>query len=64
MSRYALIQDGEVVNVVVWDGKTEFTPEGELVALTDDEVVGPGWARKGNKWIAPPLDAITGADGD
>jgi hypothetical protein len=54
MSRYAIVQDNEVVNVALWDGKTEYNPDGELVALADDEVVGPGWTRSKGKWVAPP----------
>lgn len=54
MSRYALVQNDEVVNVVEWDGETEYAPDGELVALADDEPVGPGWTRKKGKWVAPP----------
>jgi hypothetical protein len=54
MSRYALVQGDDVVNVVMWDGATPYEPDGELVALADDEAVGPGWTRKKGKWVAPP----------
>jgi hypothetical protein len=54
MSRYAIVQDNDVVNVVLWDGETDYNPDGELVALADHEVVGPGWTRKKGKWVAPP----------
>jgi hypothetical protein len=54
MSRYALVQDDRVVNVVLWDGETDYTPNGELVALADDSPVGPGWSRVKGEWVAPP----------
>lgn len=54
MSRYAIVQGDDVVNVVLWDGETLYEPDGELVALADDEAVGPGWTRKKGKWVAPP----------
>jgi hypothetical protein len=54
MIRYAIVKDDEVVNVVVWDGATEYAPDGELVALADDEPVGPGWSRVKGEWVAPP----------
>lgn len=42
MDRYAVVADGVVVNVALWDGTTEWTPAGELVALPADSTVGPG----------------------
>lgn len=60
MSRYALVRDGQVVNVALWDGKTEWTPdEGCTVhKLADDSQVGPGWTRFTNgRYKAPePTD--------
>ncbi len=54
MNRYALIENNQVVNVVLWDGETEYKPDSEIFALADDEPVGPGWKRKNGKWVAPP----------
>ena len=54
MSRYAIIKDDHVINIVDWDGETHYEPEGELVALADDEPVGPGWTRDKCEWVAPP----------
>jgi hypothetical protein len=55
LKRWAHIEDDEVINVSLWDGVTPFDPGCELVELPDDSPVGPGWTRKGNQWIAPPL---------
>jgi hypothetical protein len=38
---YALIQDGKVVNVIVWDGLSEFNSLADLVELTNN--AGIGW---------------------
>lgn len=56
VSRYALVCDGQVINVTLWDGKTDWTPdEGCTVhKLADDSPVGPGWTRAGNgRFVAP-----------
>jgi hypothetical protein len=41
MTNYALVRDGKVVNVVVWDGESDYQPDGELVLL--DGPGGIGW---------------------
>lgn len=42
--RWAMINsENYVVNIAVWDGVTEWNPEGvTLVQLADDQVVNPG----------------------
>jgi hypothetical protein len=55
--RYALVDvDGLVVNVIVWDGETDYIPDDGLTAVPvpDDVVAGPGWTFDGTDWIAPP----------
>jgi len=55
--RYALVNaDGLVVNAIVWDGQTDYTPaEGlTVVAIHDGVRAGPGWTYDGTNWIAPP----------
>ena len=42
MSRYAIVQNGIVTNVVVWDGKAEWPHEGDAIK-SDNKIVGPGW---------------------
>ena len=64
MSRWAVVADGVVVDVVLWDGVSAWsTDAGELVAAADG--VGPGWAWDGEAFHGPdplPLswDAIRG----
>jgi len=55
--KYALVDaDGLVVNAIVWDGQTEYTPADglTLVKVPDGVGAGPGWTYDGINWIAPP----------
>ena len=45
MDRYAHVNDnGEVVNICLWDGETEYNPSG-VILIKDD-----GNARMGGRW--------------
>ncbi|EKM2785552.1 hypothetical protein C9189_22185 [Escherichia coli] len=51
---YAVVQNGVVTNLVVWDGKSGFKPEKEdIVKCVGD--VGIGWLYDGEKFIKPSL---------
>jgi len=50
---YAMIENGVVFNVAVWDGETAWEPGCEVVDITDT-YVGPGWLWDGKKFTAPP----------
>jgi hypothetical protein len=39
--QYAIIQDGKVINVVVWDGESTWSDSDKAVQLTDN--AGIGW---------------------
>ena len=39
--KYALIQNGKVVNVIVWDGQSEISNSDNLVEVTEN--AGIGW---------------------
>jgi hypothetical protein len=57
--RYALVDaDGLVVNAIVWDGETDYTPADGLtvVAIPDEISAGLGWTYDGTNWIAPPVE--------
>lgn len=43
-TRHAVILDGVVINVILWDGTTEFHPgDGcDLVPIPEDSLIGPG----------------------
>ncbi|CQD39664.1 tail fiber assembly protein [Yersinia mollaretii] len=58
MSNYALVdKSGLVVNMVVWDGKTQWTPPEGLTPI-EAEVAGIGWAYIDGKFIQPPDPAL------
>jgi hypothetical protein len=40
---YAHIVDGKVVNVSVWDGETQYTPDEELVEIPEGTTAGIDW---------------------
>jgi hypothetical protein len=49
---YAIIEQGKVTNVTLWDGITPWTPAaGEAVACPEN--VGIGWTYDGQTWAAP-----------
>ena len=53
MNGYLVIKDNTVINTVVWDGVSDWTPpEGTTVELAPAHV-GIGWTRVGGNWIAP-----------
>ena len=41
--KYAIVKDNEVTNIVEWDGKSDFAPDGELVKATEDTKIGGSW---------------------
>ena len=48
---YAIVEDGKVTNVVVWDGVTEYNPDGELVSMSGvTPEPGIGWDYDGKKF--------------
>ncbi|MCU3985480.1 tail fiber assembly protein [Enterobacter mori] len=51
---YAVVVDGVVVNMALWDGVNEWGPE-EGVVLPAGEYVGIGWLYDGTEFIAPPV---------
>ncbi|MDL4913725.1 MAG: tail fiber assembly protein [Enterobacterales bacterium endosymbiont of Blomia tropicalis] len=54
---YAVIENGMIVNVIAWDGETEFTvPDNQqLINISDiSEQPGIGWAYSDGEFTAPP----------
>lgn len=54
--KYAVIENGRVANVVLWDGGPEWQPEDgqTLLPLAPDQVVGIGWTVSNGVVQAPP----------
>ncbi|ESA29119.1 hypothetical protein L912_1358 [Escherichia coli SCD1] len=51
---YAVVEDGMVINVVVWDGKSTWKPDAGIAILTDG-MVSIGWRYDGKAFNPPPL---------
>lgn len=60
MAAYALIANNRVVNVVEWDGKTDYEPAGiDQITAIDELPAGVwiGWTRSAkNKWSPPSAE--------
>lgn len=52
MSNYAVVEDGKVTNIVVWDGETKWLPENGDAILAP-EGVGIGWTYVDGIFTAP-----------
>lgn len=57
IDRYAIVVDGIVTNVVLWDGQTEYVVEGDLVKITDDRRVNAGFIFDGKSFAEPDGDS-------
>lgn len=61
MKRIAMIQNGIVQNIAVWDGISNWKPEGyDLVDVTDLSQVDIGWAYDGKSFSQPILENENG----
>ncbi|WP_089617479.1 hypothetical protein [Escherichia coli] len=60
MSKYAVVKDGKVENVIEWDGKADWVaPDGYSVAkIPASSTVGIGWDYDG-KNFSPSPDSMT-----
>jgi hypothetical protein len=62
MNGYLIIKDEQVINTVLWDGVSDWTPpEGTTVELAPAHV-GIGWTRVDGNWIAPEPPAAPTPD--
>lgn len=52
MNSYAIVKDGVVVNVVAWDGVSEWTPPEGTQAIESPEA-GIGWLHDGTAFHRP-----------
>lgn len=53
MNRYALVENGLVINTIIWDGKSEWSPgDGvTVIQLDDSDAVSIGDSYDGSKFI-------------
>lgn len=55
MNRYAVIDRGQVVNVVLWDGVTEWGLDPRFSAIDCSPEVGIGWTHDGEGFHPPQV---------
>ena len=53
MNTHLVIKDNKVINTVVWDGVSDWTPPEGTTVLIAPAGVGIGWTKSGSNWIAP-----------
>lgn len=55
--KYAIVKNDEIVNIVEYDGKSTYKPDGELVKIGNDSLAQPGWVRnKKGEFVEPKPD--------
>jgi hypothetical protein len=52
---YAVILDNEIINVIVWDGETPYTPMVGTTLVECPEGVGIGWTYNGTNYDPPKI---------
>jgi hypothetical protein len=59
--KYAVVKNNEVTNIVEWDGESDFNPDGELIAATEDTKIGGSWDGNVFTFVTPepPPDTRT-----
>ena len=62
MNTYLIIKDDQVINTVLWDGVSEWTPPESTTAELAPAHVGIGWTRVDGNWIAPEPPAAPAED--
>lgn len=62
--RYALIRNGIVENVILWDGVTNWEPGDGLVAIPCPDWVSIGWSRSHDGAWSPPGEDAEAGDGE
>ncbi|VVE05479.1 hypothetical protein PMO31116_02324 [Pandoraea morbifera] len=62
MQRYAVVLNGVVANVVMWDGASECEAFDllQLIPIDDRAEVGIGWGFDGNEFYAPQPQSSVG----
>jgi hypothetical protein len=59
MIKRALIENGVVVNTIIWDGVEAWSPPaGQVLVMAPPADVGVGWTFDGANWTPPPPPAV------
>ena len=60
MANYAVVKNGVVDNMIVWDGVREFSiPDSELIEATSDARIGGSWDGNVFTFVEPPAPELT-----
>jgi|TARA_R110002033_G_scaffold100449_1_gene148866 hypothetical protein len=60
MATYAVVKNGVVDNMIVWDGVREFSiPDSELIAATESARIGGSWDGNVFTFVEPPVPEPT-----
>lgn len=51
---WAVIDGGVVVNLIVWDGETDWSPGAGLTVVSAEPGVAIGWTWDGERFAPPP----------
>ncbi|HCR8895189.1 TPA: tail fiber assembly protein [Escherichia coli] len=62
VSRYALVKNNAVENIVAWDGEGDLFSEYLVVELTNDMPASVGWNYDGKEFTPPPEPEKTHAE--
>jgi hypothetical protein len=62
MNGYLIIKDEQVINTVLWDGVSDWTPPEGTTAELAPAHVGIGWTRVDGNWVAPEPPAAPTPD--
>lgn len=55
--RYAMIKDGKVENVCLWDGDvSKWTPPDDMEVIPAPDHIGVGWTYDGVSWSPPVVE--------
>ncbi|EKS5466246.1 hypothetical protein QB691_000112 [Escherichia coli] len=56
MKEWAVVENGIVVNVVLWDGISEWHAgeDQEVIEVVGDSQAGIGWTYSGGEFVPPP----------
>lgn len=58
MMRYMVIDNDKIINIVNWDGQSDWSPPNgaKIVKMNDDEIYGVGGKFVDNEYVPPSRD--------
>lgn len=52
--KFAVVVDNKIVNIALWDGVSEWSPEGEIIDMSELPAgCSIGWELVNNVWVDP-----------